>query len=190
MDARLKLLNMFMQKKTNQKDLSTTKPTAGGGPQSVRRPANSAEHAGRNQLLGLHKSFSEMIVKPNTKPLKQASPAQAHIDNKLDVSLEDLAQMRSFSNYGSHDNMRLEFDYDYYVSDLDSGSDSETSMDRLRREMKMFEESLEFPRSVAEKLALNTVVAARVSDVNAPSKFWLQLQKYDDELDRLHSELK
>lgn len=175
-----------MQRKSNP---------AGGMSGNVCSPSKVVNPAGRKELAGMQKSFSEMNVTPKKQPLN-LSPLSAYtksatIDDKSIDSFDELAKLRRLDNHGSRDSTRLDFDYDHYVSDLDSsGGDSDISVDRLRSEWRMFEESLEFPQSIAEKLALNTVLAARVSDVNAPSKFWLQLQKYDDELNRLHSDLK
>lgn len=164
---------------------------------AFRVPFASTGRAVRSDLCRLPKCVSEMNVQQKVRPLERSQDCvDGEFDGESDGSLDDLAQRRGISNHGSNDscyttkrNTRLEFDH--YVSDLDStDSGSEASKDRLRREMKMLEEELEFPHSVAEKLAPNTVVAVRVSDVNAPSKFWVQMQKYDEDLSKLHDDLK
>lgn len=165
-------------------------------PQNAFRVPFASTNAMRSELCRLPKCFSEMNVQPKVRPLERSLDCvDGQFDGQFDGSIDDLAKLRGISNHGSNDschttrdNTRLEFDH--YVSDLDSAdSGSEASRDRLWREMKMFEEELAFPQSVAEKLAPNTVVAVRVSDVNAPSKFWVQMQKYDEDLSKLHDDL-
>lgn len=56
------------------------------------------------------------------------------------------------------------------------------------RELEIY--SLEFPQSVAAILKPNTMEVVRVSQINAPSKFWIQLQNHDVELEKLHQNLR
>lgn len=137
---------------------------------------------------------------PRIQPTQIQSIAEAGAgdgeNNHFDIGPRDaLTHLRSVSqcnvNVDSKERKQLEFVYNGYVSDIEkSQTESETSMDIFCREISLKEEPLQFPQCIGEKLATNTMRGVRISDVNAPSKFWIQLQEYDDEMNKLSSELK
>lgn len=152
------------------------------------------------QMNNLTKTFNEMCYMPRVQPkqIQTVTEAGARNGNNDDFDVgprNALTHLRSVSqcniNVDSKERRQVEFVYNGYVSDIEkSETESETSMDRLCREMSLKEEPLLFPQCIGEKLAINTVRGVRISDVHAPSKFWIQLQEYDDELNKLSNELK
>lgn len=75
-------------------------------------------------------------------------------------------------------------------SDSNCGPESREAWTRLRYERETEIYSLEFPQTVAEILKPNATEVVRVSQINAPSKFWIHLRNYGFALKKLQRDIR
>lgn len=189
-NERFTLLHLLMNRKKNQASSVMNFPTRlTSGNVSLASQNGSA--SGHVNKFRLPKSFSETCSVSKRYP----SMAKMHsVDDDDCFELNDevkeaLNNVSSYSNYGAESNESVGLEFNN-VSDIEDDSASETSIDVLRRQFAFTEDALMFPDSVAQKLAVNTIMAARVTDLNAPSKFWIQLKEHFEVYDKLQEELK